>query len=82
MTNESIQNLIFLSGLGSLNRDLNVPTIRSVHGEFPINGWKPYPLEIPPDGCKRSITGRSFHAFGLAVKEPSWYPNRTIKLPI
>jgi hypothetical protein len=79
---ESLQNLLFFSSLGSLNKDLNVPTIKPVRGEFPINGWKQYPLEIPRDGCKRSITGRSFHAFGLAVEEPSWYLNRTIKLPL
>ena len=59
---ESLQNLLFLSSLGSLNRDLNVSTIKPVRGEFPINGWKQYPLEVTREGCKRSITGRCLQA--------------------
>jgi len=79
---ESLQNLLFLSSLGSLNRDLNVSTIKPVRGEFPINGWKQYPLEVPREGCKRSITGRCLQAFGLTMEGPLWYLNRTIKLPL
>ena len=79
---ESIQHLLFSSSLGPIGKNLNVPTIKAVFGEFPIDAWKQYPLEVPKEGCKGSITGRCFHAFGLAVKEPVWNTDRVIKLPV
>jgi hypothetical protein len=79
---ESMEHLLFFSSLGSLNKELNAPTIKAVLGEFPIDAWKQYPLEVPKEGYKEGITSRCFHAFGLAVKEPIWHLNRTIKLPL
>lgn len=50
-------------------------------GEYPINGWKPYFLEIPKDGHKQDLSGRFNSAMGTGKKDLEWDPKRTVILP-
>ena len=50
-------------------------------GEYPIDGWKPYFLEIPADGLKADIVGRISHAFGVVVPSAIWNRRRIVTLP-
>lgn len=51
-------------------------------GEYPIDAWKSYFLEVPKNGCKKDITGRSYQAFGISMKSPTWHRKRIIILPV
>jgi hypothetical protein len=51
-------------------------------GEYPIDAWKPFFIEIPANGHKKDIAGRSYHAFGIAMQATEWNPKRVAWLPI
>jgi len=51
-------------------------------GEYPIDAWRPFPLEVPAGGTKTDISGRMNHAFGVAFNGPGWNWLRTVNLPI
>ena len=51
-------------------------------GEFPIDAWKPCLLEVPASAFKKDISGRSYHAFGIAMPENPWNRRRTVPLPL
>jgi hypothetical protein len=51
-------------------------------GEYPIDAWRPFPLEIPKGGSKTEILGRMCHAFGVAMSAEKWNLWRTVRLPL
>jgi len=51
-------------------------------GEYPIDAWKRYFLEIPKNEYKKDLTGRAQSAFGLQMKNFDWDTNRIVNLPI
>jgi len=51
-------------------------------GEYPIDAWKPYFIEMPVNGHKKDIMGRSYHAFGIAMDVIKWNHRRIAWLPI
>ena len=51
-------------------------------GEQPIDGWKPYYLEVPRDGHKKDLTGRLNSASGLRALKTEWNRKRVINLPV
>jgi hypothetical protein len=51
-------------------------------GEYPIDGWKPLFIEIPVNARKRDIAGRSYHAFGVSLRNTEWDRKRIVILPI
>ena len=51
-------------------------------GEYPIDGWNPYYLEVPRDGIKKDVSGRMSNVFGSGNKEMVFDHKRVIDLPI
>ena len=51
-------------------------------GEYPIDGWIRYYLEIPKEGKKQDIAGRSNIAGTEDEKNVKWNMKRTINLPV
>ena len=51
-------------------------------GEYPIDGWIKYFIEIPKDGKKSDISGRSNNAHSKKDKNVKWNHRRIINLPI
>lgn len=51
-------------------------------GEYPIDAWKTYFLENPKNRRKKDIVGRSYHAFGIGMKNTKWDRRRIVYLPI
>ena len=51
-------------------------------GEYPIDAWKTYFLEVPKCGYKKDLTGRSNYAVGIGMKNTRWNRKRIIALPI
>jgi len=78
----SVRGLLFYSSLKMDDTRLNVPTITRNWGEYPINAWKHYPLEIPKGGANGSVSGRCYQAFGPTITGQKWDKNRIIKLPV
>lgn len=50
-------------------------------GEYPVDCWRPFLLEIPALGTKKDISGRTCHAFGVRMPSTPWDARRTIQLP-
>lgn len=51
-------------------------------GEFPIHAWKTYFLEIPENGHKMDIAGRTNSVFGIGMRNQTWDRKRVIVLPV
>ena len=51
-------------------------------GEYPIDAWKPFLIEVPRDGSKKDIVGRCNHASGASVANTRWNKMRTVMLPV
>ena len=51
-------------------------------GEYPIDAWRPYYLEVPVGGRKKDIVGRTSSAFGVCLPNTEWNPRRTVRLPM
>jgi len=51
-------------------------------GEYPVDCWKPFLLEIPASGTKKDIAGRTSHAFGVSLPSTQWNTRRTVLLPL
>ena len=51
-------------------------------GEYPIDGWVKYYLEVPKEGNKKDISGRSNIASASGESSVEWNLRRTINLPI
>ena len=56
--------------------------IGMIPGEFPVDAWKSYFLEIPKGGSKKDIVGRSLRAFGISMRGIKWISKRIIPFPI
>ena len=50
-------------------------------GEYPIDAWKHYYLEIPKNGHKKDISGRGNNVFGIGMKNTKWDYKRVLPLP-
>jgi len=60
----------------------NLPSITGASlGEYPIDGWIKYFLEIPKNGKREDLTGRSNTASAQGEKGINWNHRRTINLP-
>ena len=51
-------------------------------GEYPIEGWDPYLLEVPRDGMRRDISGRFSDPSNIGVQNLAWDLQRTVNLPV
>jgi len=51
-------------------------------GEYPINGWNPYYLEVSREGHKQDVTGRFNNAVSSRPIRSEWERNRVISLPL
>jgi len=51
-------------------------------GEYPIDAWKTYFLEVPSGGSKRDIVGRGYHYLGVGMKSVAWNPMRMVPFPV
>ena len=51
-------------------------------GEIPIDGWKPYFLEVPKKRFKKDIVGRTHQALEINLKNTTWDRNRVVVLPV
>jgi len=55
---------------------------RSLLGEYPLDGWRPFPIEVTARPVKSGIAGRGFSAFGIAPETAPWEPGRAVRLPL
>jgi len=54
----------------------------SLQGQYPLDGWRPYPIEVTARPIKSGIAGRGFSAFGIAPGTAPWEPGRVVRLPL
>jgi hypothetical protein len=52
------------------------------HGEYPIDAWKTYFLEVPSGGGKRDVIGRGHHYLGVGMKNVAWNQMRMVPFPV
>jgi len=55
---------------------------RSLLGEYPLDGWRPFPIEVTARPVKSGIAGRGFSAFGIAPETAPAEPGRAVRLPL
>ena len=51
-------------------------------GEYPIDAWNTFFLELPRNGYKKDISGRHNNAFSLEMRDTEWNNNRIVPLPV
>lgn len=50
-------------------------------GEFPIEAWGSFPLEVPETGFKKDMGGRIPSVFGLRLESTKWDNSRIVSIP-
>jgi len=74
-----------MRNLGPGPADADRPRFRiegSLQGQYPLDGWRPYPIEVTARPLKSGIAGRGFSAFGIAPGSAPWEPGRAVRLPL
>jgi hypothetical protein len=86
-TTDTLQPFILSWNLRNFNENpstlfSNLFCIKGISpGEYPIDAWISFFLEIPKSGKKKNIVGRTYHAFEKRMKNPAWNPIRIVNLP-
>ncbi|MHA2272034.1 MAG: hypothetical protein ACXACI_09245 [Candidatus Hodarchaeales archaeon] len=75
-------NLRNLVDFKTLEIPIEIVLTGTVAGTFPVNSYHPIFLEIPKDGKKMDVSGRSGYISATNTNTPNWRPLRIVPLPI
>ena len=77
----NMRNMRGLPLVQSSHKSMNFGITGITMGEYPLEGWKKYFLEVPQSGNKKDISGRSNRVIAFYENDNEHECKRTMKLP-